>query len=110
MLNSLEKFKTSWMIILKKLVNNIIELSIDEIDKFNFHYGEFEGLKIIEDEVEYEFLFRFSKEKHDLICFRSDAIDRNGPNALDPPIFSRHSWNNHFKESVLYYNDTTLYR
>lgn len=44
-----------------------------------------------------------------LIVFGSGAVALNGPKAIKPPIFNRYSWNERFKESLIYYNDPTRY-
>lgn len=92
---------------MKRLVDNIIKLDIHELNTFNFPKNEFFGLEIIKDDVKYEFLIKFSTESEKLICFGSGAVSRKGPEAIDPPVFNRYSWNKEFKESLIYYNDPT---
>jgi len=94
---------------LNKLVDRIISLKLDEIINYNFPYNELFGLEIIEDNVKYEFLIKFSDSNDNLICFGSGAVTRTGPKAINPPVFNRYSWHVYFAESVLYYNDPTRY-
>ena len=56
--------------------------------------------------VKYEFLVRFSNTNKNLICPGSGAYD---PKKISPPIYNRYTWQNEFEESVIYYNDPTLY-
>ncbi|MGL6298351.1 MAG: hypothetical protein ACRC1M_04200 [Methanobacteriaceae archaeon] len=94
---------------MEKLVKKIIRCSLEELETMDLIYEEFFGLEILNNEVKYEFLLKLSKENKNLICMGSGATPRTGPKALSPPIFNRFSWNNEFEESVIYYNDPTLY-
>ncbi|KZX16124.1 hypothetical protein MBCUT_09900 [Methanobrevibacter cuticularis] len=94
---------------MNRFVDKIISLELDEIEKYSFPRDELFGLKIIENGVKYEFLIKLSSYNNNLICFGSGAYKNSGPKATYPPIFNRWSWNKDFEESVLFYNDPTLY-
>ena len=94
---------------MKILVDKSIRLNSDEIANYKFPFNEFFSLEITENKVKYEFLIRFSSSNKNLICFGGGGIERKGPKAKKPPVFNRHSWNEFFEESVLFYNDPTLY-
>lgn len=94
---------------MERFTKNIIKLNIDEISDFKFPYDERFGLEIINKDVKYEFLIRLSSTNDNLIVFGAGAFERSGPKKLDPPVFRRHSWDRNFEESVLFYNDPTIY-
>ena len=72
------------------------QLPLDELFSLQVNYND----------VIYEFLIRFSSKNKNLICTGSGAYN---PLKISPPIYSRHSWQSEFEESVIYYNDPTLY-
>ena len=80
--------------------------SMDELDSTQLPIDEFFYLVVKHDEVKYQFMIRLASSNNNLICFGSGAYD---PEKLKPPIFRRHSWQGEFEESVIYYNDPTLY-
>ncbi len=94
---------------MKRIVNNIITLEIKDLIDFDFPYNELFGLEVIDNNIKYEFLIRFSNYNKRLLCFGSGAVARKGSKAINPPIFNRYSWNEEFNESILFYNDPTLY-
>lgn len=81
-------------------------VDINELKSARFPLDELFYLIVKNDNVKYQFLVRFSSTNKNLICFGSGAYD---PKRLSPPIFRRHSWQHRFEESVIYYNDPTLY-
>jgi len=82
-------------------------MDIDEIPTFDFPENKLFGLEIIKNDVKYEFLIRFSDKNDKLIGFGgSGRIDRKKHNL---PFFQRHSWQNQFEESVIYFADPTFY-
>lgn len=81
-------------------------LKIQELEQFKFPLDELFSLQVNYNNVKYEFIIRFSSSNKNLICFGSGAYDRK---KLSPPIYNRHYWQSEFEESVLYYNDPTLY-
>lgn len=88
---------------MENLVDKIIEIDFDELDNEEFPLDEFFGLTINYKNRKHEFLIRFASENKNLICFGSGFTD------IKPPVFNRHSWQSYFKESVIYFNDPTLY-
>jgi len=94
---------------MKRFVNNIISLNLDEISSYDFPLNEYFGLEIVENEIKYEFLIKISSVNKNLICNGSGGVYRTGPEAIEPPIFNRHSWYNEFEESFLVYNDPCYY-
>ncbi|MBZ9570431.1 hypothetical protein KQY27_02585 [Methanobrevibacter sp. TMH8] len=94
---------------MNRFVDKIINLELDEIFDYDFPQDELFGLEILENNVKYEFLIKLSSFNKNLICFGSGAYKNSGPKATFPPIFNRWSWYEDFEESVLLYNDPTLY-
>ena len=82
-------------------------LDISKLKCTEFPLDEFFALQINHNNVKYEFLVRFSSKNKNLICLGSGAY--NPKDKISPPIYHRHSWQNEFEESVIYYNDPTLY-
>ena len=87
-------------------INHKLIVNMDELNETEFPLDKLFSLKVNSNDVKYEFLIRFSSSNKNLICFGSGAYD---PKKLSPPIYNRHSWQKEFKESVIYYNDPTLY-
>lgn len=87
-------------------VKEIFCLNIDELLGFDFPTDELFGLKVLEDDICYEFLVKFASENHKLISFGSSIVGNRG---LKPPVFMRYSWIDYFRESVIFYNDPTYY-
>lgn len=81
-------------------------LDIEELVSAEFPLDELFSLEVHHNDVKYEFLVRFASSNNNLICFGSGAYN---PQRLSPPIFNRYSWQSEFEESVIYYNDPTLY-
>lgn len=88
--------------------NKKFVIDIDELKFAEFPLDELFSLQVNHNNVKYEFLIRFSSSDKNLICLGSGAYDRKKEKIL-PPIFRRHSWQSEFEESVIYYNDPTLY-
>jgi hypothetical protein len=86
----------------KKFILN----DMDVIELFNFPLDELFELEVNHNNVKYEFLIRFSSNNKNMICFGSGAYN---PKKYSPPVYNRHTWQSEFEESVLYYNDPTLY-
>lgn len=87
-------------------VDNIIEVNYEDLANCSFPRKQLFGLKVYKNSVKYEFLIKLSDNPYSkVICFGSGAKQKNHK----PPIFHRYSWNIFFKESVIYYNDPTLY-
>lgn len=81
-------------------------LDKEELESAEFPQDELFSLQVNHDDVKYEFLIRFSSESENLVCFGSGAYD---PSKFKPPVYNRHTWYLEFAESVIYYNDPTLY-
>ncbi|WP_156096049.1 glycosyl transferase family 2 [Methanobacterium sp. SMA-27] len=79
---------------------------MDELEYTKFPLDELFSLEVNNNNVKYEFIIRFSSINKNLICFGSGAYE---PEKISPPIYRRHSWESKFEESVIYYNDPTLY-
>lgn len=87
--------------------NRNLTLQMNELESADLPLDEFISLEISHNNVKYEFLVRFSSTNKNLICFGSGAYTPN--ENLTPPIYRRHSWQSEFEESVIYYNDPSLY-
>lgn len=79
---------------------------MDEIPTYNFPKDEYFGLEVIENNVKYELIVRLSSTSKGLICFGSGLIDQKTKKL---PRFQRYRWKDKFEESIIYYNDPTLY-
>lgn len=64
-------------------------------------------LTVLKEDVKFEFLIRVKPGSEKAIVFGSGAYDASSE--LEPPIFQRHKWIKHFNETLIYYNDPTLY-
>jgi len=82
------------------------QLEFDELQNYEFPMDELFELTVNHNKVKYEFLVRLSSNNKGLICFGSGAYN---PKKINLPIYDRHSWQNEFKQSVIFYNDPTLY-
>lgn len=80
--------------------------NIDEIESIDFPFDEIVGLKVVENNVKYEFLIKISNTSDKLICFGSSITGNKG---FKPPVFMRYSWIKNFEESIILYNDPTYY-
>lgn len=87
-------------------MNKKLIFSISELEHVKFPLDELFELQVNHNNVKYEFLIRFSSNNKNLICMGSGAFD---PKKISPPIFSRFTWESEFEESIIYYNDPTLY-
>ncbi|GAA0421770.1 hypothetical protein GCM10008934_10290 [Virgibacillus salarius] len=56
--------------------------------------------------VKYEFFIRINKKSPKLLIFGSGAYK---PSTMSLPVFQRHSWTEDMEESIIFYNDPTLY-
>lgn len=81
-------------------------VDFEELKLFNFPLDELFELQVNYKNIKYEFLARFASQNRNMICFGSGAINRKH---FSLPLYNRHSWNGEFEESVIYYNDPTLY-
>ena len=86
--------------------DNQFVIDMDELKSADIPVNRFFHLQVNYNNVKYEFLIRFSSTNKNLVCFGSGAYD---PTNFKPPVYNRHSWGSEFEESVIYYNDPTLY-
>jgi poly(ribitol-phosphate) beta-N-acetylglucosaminyltransferase len=87
-------------------VDEKIILNFSELKSANLPVNKLFELQVNKNHVKYEFLVRFSSNNKNLICFGSGAYY---PKKFSPPVYNRHRWQSEFEESVIYYNDPTLY-
>lgn len=80
-------------------------ITFDEINDFSLSYEPF-ILSVDREGVNYEFLLRIKEDSKHLLVFGSGAYN---PEKMKPPVFQRHTWINNFEESMILYNDPTLY-
>ncbi|ADZ09162.1 hypothetical protein Metbo_0913 [Methanobacterium lacus] len=81
-------------------------MNLSDLKSFNYPKDKLFSLQINHAQVKYEFLVRLASNNKNLICFGSGA---HAPDKMSPPIFRRLTWQDEFEESVIYYNDPTLY-
>lgn len=65
-------------------------------------------LKIEWNGVKFEFLIKINPNSSHLLVMGSGAMNFT-ETRMKPPFYQRHSWMNDFEDSVIYYNDPTLY-
>jgi len=94
---------------MKQLVDEVFEVPFDEIKNFNFLIGVPFGLITYINNVKYEFLVHLKKDSERLIFCGSGALNANRTYDRTRPHFNRWSWSSRFSESIIYYNDPTLY-
>ncbi|UOB76830.1 glycosyltransferase [Bacillus sp. ZJS3] len=85
-----------------------INISYEELWQLDFQTTEPFILKVDWDKVTYEFLIRIKPNASNTIVFGSGAGGFQ-EQPIGPPIFHRHSWMDEFEDTVIYYNDPTLY-
>jgi len=85
-----------------------IKISYDELDKISLNRIEPFILHIEWNNVCYEFLIRIKPNASNVLVFGSGAGGFQ-EESIGPPIFHRHSWMVEFEDTVIYYNDPTLY-
>lgn len=85
-----------------------INISYEELWQMDFQTTEPFILKVDWGKVTYEFLIRIKPGASNTIVFGSGAGGFQ-EQPIGPPIFHRHSWMEEFEDTVIYYNDPTLY-
>ena len=97
---------------MNKLVDNIINLNYDEVEKYDFPLDEVFGLKVNKDNVTYDFIINFSSSNKNLICCGNGAHTRNKTTKdgklVKPPYLDRWSWYKYFEESFISFSDPTF--
>lgn len=92
------------------MLNNYENYRINYYMLKNFRLPQSENpflLTVLKEDVKFEFLIRVKPGSEKAIVFGSGAYDASSE--LEPPIFQRHKWIKHFNETLIYYNDPTLY-
>ncbi|UJW59001.1 glycosyl transferase family 2 [Salipaludibacillus agaradhaerens] len=91
------------------MINEFERYRIDfaDLNNFTIQLNSPFILSITKDEVDFDFLIRVKKRNDKAIIFGSGAYDASSE--LEPPIFQRHKWMEHFDETLIFYNDPTLY-
>ncbi len=84
----------------KKVIN------YDELTRKQLLFNQPFHLEIWKGTIKYEFLAKIKKRSDKMVIFGSGAFNRD---KLEPPIFQRHSWINEINETVILFNDPTLY-
>lgn len=85
----------------------IINISYEQLWQMDFQITEPFILKVDWDKVTYEFLIRIKPDASNTIVFDpSRWVSRT---ANWSTYFHRHSWMDEFEDTVIYYNDPTLY-
>jgi hypothetical protein len=89
------------------LINTYHKTSITyvELNHLSFSYEPF-ILSVEKEGVNYEFFIRIKEDVKNLLVFGSGAYN---PEKMKPPIFQRHTWIDMLEESMILYNDPTLY-
>lgn len=91
---------------------------LDSYQKYNINFMQLENyelpsddtpfiLTINKDDVNFDFLIRIKDDSDKALVLGSGAYDATSD--LEPPIFQRHKWIKHFDETLIFYNDPTLY-
>lgn len=87
-----------------------------EIPKINASFSDFDNvelkfddpfiLTISWDDVKFDFFVRLKSDSSKIMFFGNGAYDSE---KMSLPVFQRHSWINDINDSVIIYNDPTLY-
>ncbi|PEA24341.1 glycosyl transferase [Bacillus cereus] len=85
-----------------------IKIFYEQLDQIQFNMADPFILDVEWDEVHYEFLIRIKTNASNVLVFGSGAGGFQ-EQPIGPPIFHRHSWMGEFEDTVIYYNDPTLY-
>jgi hypothetical protein len=89
-----------------------ITIKYDQLDTLRLPITEPFVLTVEWDGVKYEFLIRIKENSSHLLVLGSGAMIFQANQVgqpVRPPYFQRHSWIDDFEDSVIYYNDPTLY-
>lgn len=82
------------------------KVTLEELNEITFPKDKKIKLKITKDGILFEFLLFFKSTSQKVIVFSSGAFDRE---KIKPPVFHRHKWIDDVEESVVIFNDPTLY-
>lgn len=81
-----------------------IDIKFNQIEEMAIITSEPFLLNVQWDEVSYEFLIRVKQKSPNVIILGSGASENQ-----HPPIFQRYTWMEEFDDSLIFYNDPTLY-
>lgn len=97
-----------------KLVDDLILLNMDELETYEFPQDRRFGLEVICGEALFYLIIKFSSTNKNFICMNPGAFDRDRYNSngelIEPPYFSRWSWDKYFEESVIITADPMIFR
>lgn len=97
---------------MEDLVDNIIELTIDEIIDFDFPIDEPFGLKVNYKGIPFDFVVRLSSKNKNLICTSPGAHLRNQKTSagklMTAPFIDRWSWFKYYDDSFIAHSDPML--
>lgn len=85
-----------------------IRLAHDQLDTLQLPLQDPVILTVDWNGVKYEFLIRINPNSSHLVVMGSGAMNFN-EKRIDPPYFQRHSWIKDMDDSLIFYNDPTLY-
>ncbi|MFK4417342.1 hypothetical protein ABH961_005946 [Bacillus sp. RC251] len=89
-----------------KSINQLkkVNISYEQLKEIYFIMTEPFLLKIEWNGVNYEFIIRIKPESPNVIILGSGASENQ-----QPPIFQRYTWMEDFEDTLIFYNDPTLY-
>lgn len=85
-----------------------VTIQKDQLDAFQITSTQPFLLTVDWEGVKFEFLLKVKDHSSHLLILGSGAMNYL-EKRINPPYFQRHSWINDFEDSVIYYNDPTLY-
>lgn len=91
---------------IKKLPYPEYTINYCELDKINIQHDFIHVLRVLKDNVPYEYLINRKSDSDKLIVFNNGAIAGGNVNV---PVFQRHSWANNIKTSSVFCMDPTIY-
>ena len=98
--------------ILRDLVDNIIQLTIEDIENYNFPLNKLLGIEVVYSGIKFEFIAHFT-DNPNLLCFGSGSSSRSQKTSdgklIKPPFFRRWSWYKYFDENFIAYADPMFY-
>lgn len=81
----------------------------DELKDFEIPFNQPFILTVNWDGIKFEFLIKMKQDASGLLILGSGAGTITNEARVFTPYFQRHSWIDDFDDSVIYYNDPTLY-
>jgi len=86
-----------------------VTIPYSQLGGFRYSSNEPFILTVEWDGVKFDFLIRIRERSSHLLILGSGAGTMDNEKRVPTPYFQRHSWINDFEDSVIYYNDPTLY-